>query len=184
MELMKGRPEDTVGRLEKEIKVYDLLDRLGIEYERTDHEEANTMEACNEIDKILDVIICKNLFLCNRQETQFYLLMMPGDKPFKTRDLSKQIGSARLSFGKEEYMEKYLNIKPGAVSIMGLMNDTEHHIQLLMDKPVAESEYLGCHPCVSTSSLKLKTRDVLDKFLPAVGHEPIVVDLPVPDEKL
>lgn len=184
MELMKGRPENTAGRLEKEIKVYDLLDSLGIEYERTDHEEANTMEACNEIDKILDVIICKNLFLCNRQETQFYLLMMPGDKPFKTRDLSKQIGSARLSFGKAEYMEKYLNIKPGAVSIMGLMNDTEHHIQLLMDKPVAESEYLGCHPCVSTSSLKLKTRDVLDKFLPAVGHEPIVVDLPVPDEKL
>lgn len=183
MELMKGRPENTDGRLEKEIKVYDLLDRLGIEYERTDHEEANTMEACNEIDKILDVIICKNLFLCNRQETQFYLLMMPGDKPFKTKDLSKQIGSARLSFGKAEYMEKYLNIKPGAVSIMGLMNDTEHHIQLLMDKPVAESEYLGCHPCVSTSSLKLKTRDVLDKFLPAVGHEPIVVDLPVPDEE-
>lgn len=181
MELMKGRPADTAGRLEKEIKVYNLLDRLGIEYERTDHEEANTMEACNEIDKILDVIICKNLFLCNRQETQFYLLMMPGDKPFKTKDLSKQIGSARLSFGKEEFMEEYLDIKPGAVSIMGLMNDTEHHVQLLMDKPVADSEHLGCHPCVSTSSLKLKTRDILDKFLPAVGHEPIVVDLPVPD---
>lgn len=183
MELMKGHPEDTTGRLEKEIKVYNLLDSLGIEYERTDHEEANTMEACNEIDKILDVIICKNLFLCNRQETQFYLLMMPGDKPFKTKDLSKQIGSARLSFGKEEFMEEYLDIKPGAVSIMGLMNDTEHHVQLLMDKPVADSEYLGCHPCVSTSSLKLKTRDILDKFLPAVGHEPIVVDLPVPDEE-
>ncbi len=183
MELMKGRPEDTTGRQEKEIKVYDLLDRLGIEYERTDHEEANTMEACNEIDKVLDVIICKNLFLCNRQETQFYLLMMPGDKPFKTKDLSKQIGSARLSFGKAEYMEEYLDIKPGAVSIMGLMNDTEHHIQLLMDKPVAESEYLGCHPCVSTSSLKMKTKDILDKFLPAVEHEPVIVDLPVPDEE-
>lgn len=181
MELMKGRPADTAGRLEKEIKVYNLLDSLGIEYERTDHEEANTMEACNEIDKILDVIICKNLFLCNRQATQFYLLMMPGDKPFKTKDLSKQIGSARLSFGREEFMEEYLDIKPGAVSIMGLMNDTGHHVQLLMDKPVADSEYLGCHPCVSTSSLKLKTRDILDKFLPAVGHEPIVVDLPVPD---
>ena len=183
MELMKGRPADTTGRQEKEIKVYDLLDRLGIEYERTDHEEANTMEACNEIDKVLDVIICKNLFLCNRQETQFYLLMMPGDKPFKTKDLSKQIGSARLSFGKTEYMEEYLDIKPGAVSIMGLMNDTKHHIQLLMDRPVAESEYLGCHPCVSTSSLKMKTKDILDKFLPAVGHEPVIVDLPVPDEE-
>lgn len=184
MELMSGRPADTTGRLEKEIKVYDLLDSLGIEYERTDHEEANTMEACNEIDKVLDVIICKNLFLCNRQETQFYLLMMPGDKPFKTKDLSKQIGSARLSFGKAEYMEEYLDIKPGAVSIMGLMNDTEHHIQLLMDKPVAESEYLGCHPCVSTSSLKMKTKDILDKFLPAVGHEPVIIDLPVPDEEV
>lgn len=184
MQLMKGRPADTTGRLEKEIKVYDLLDSLGIEYERTDHEEANTMEACNEIDKVLDVIICKNLFLCNRQETQFYLLMMPGDKPFKTKDLSKQIGSARLSFGTAEYMEEYLDIKPGAVSIMGLMNDTEHHIQLLMDRPVAESEYLGCHPCVSTSSLKMKTKDILEKFLPAVGHEPIMVDLPVADEEV
>ena len=184
MQLMKGRPADTTGRLEKEIKVYDLLDSLGIEYERTYHEEANTMEACNEIDKVLDVIICKNLFLCNRQETQFYLLMMPGDKPFKTKDLSKQIGSARLSFGKAEYMEEYLDIKPGAVSIMGLMNDTEHHIQLLMDRPVAESEYLGCHPCVSTSSLKMKTKDILEKFLPAVGHEPIMVDLPVADEEV
>lgn len=131
MKLMKGRPEDTSGRLEKEIKVYDLLDSLEIEYERTDHDEANTMEACNEIDKVLNVIICKNLFLCNRQETQFYLLMMPGDKPFKTKDLSKQIGSARLSFGKEKYMEEYLNIRPGAVSVMGLMNDKEHHVQLL-----------------------------------------------------
>lgn len=178
MELMKGRPVDETGRLEKEIKVYDLLDSLGMEYERTDHEEANTMEACNEIDKVLDVIICKNLFLCNRQETQFYLLMMPGEKPFKTKDISKQIGSARLSFGKAEFMEEYLNIKQGAVSIMGLMNDTEKHVQLLIDKPVLESEYIGCHPCVSTSSLKIRTKDVLEKFLPAVGHEPIIVDLP------
>lgn len=178
MELMKGRPEDCSGRLEKEIKVYDLLDQLGIEYMRTDHAEANNMEACNEIDKILDVIICKNLFLCNRQQTQFYLLMMPGDKPFKTKDLSKQINSARLSFASPEHMEEYLNIKPGAVSIMGLMNDTENHIQLLMDRPVAESEFLGCHPCVSTSSLKMKTKDVLEKFLPAVHHDPIIIELP------
>ena len=177
MQLVKGRPQDITNRLEREIQVYDLLDRLGIAYERTDHEEANTMEACNEIDKILDVVICKNLFLCNRQETQFYLLMMPGDKPFKTKDLSKQIGSARLSFAKAEYMEEYLHIKPGAVSIMGLMNDTEKHVQLLVDKPVLESEYLGCHPCVSTSSMKLKTKDILEKFLPAVEHDMVVVEL-------
>ena len=178
MELMKGRPEDLSGRLEKERQVYALLDQLGIEYMRTDHEEANNMEACNEIDKILDVIICKNLFLCNRQKTNFYLLMMPGDKPFKTKDLSKQINSARLSFATPDYMEAYLNIKPGAVSIMGLMNDTENHVQLLIDRSVAESEYLGCHPCVSTSSLKMKTRDVLEKYLPAVHHEPIIIELP------
>lgn len=178
MELMKGRPTDTRTRQEKEVKVYDLLDELEIEYERTDHEEANTMEACNEIDRILGTLICKNLFLCNRQKTQFYLLMMPGDKPFKTKDISKQINSARLSFASPEDMEKYLNIKPGAVSIMGLMNDTENQVQLLIDKPVIEKEYLGCHPCVSTSSLKMKTKDVLEKFLPAVHHEPIFVNLP------
>lgn len=178
MELMKGRPEDSTGREERELKVYDLLDKLGIAYERTDHEEANTMEACNEIDRILGTIICKNLFLCNRQKTQFYLLMMPGDKPFKTKDLSKQIGSARLSFAEPEFMEEFLHIRPGAVSIMGLMNDVENHVQLLIDRPVIESETLGCHPCVSTSSLKMKTKDVLEKFLPAVGHELLVVDLP------
>lgn len=178
MKLHKGRPENTEGRLEREIAVYDLLDELGIEYERTDHEEANTMEACNEIDKILDVIICKNLFLCNRQKTNFYLLMMPGDKPFKTKDLSKQINSARLSFADADAMEEYLHIKPGAVSVMGLMNDTENKVQLLIDRPVIEAPQLGCHPCVSTSSLKLRTEDVLKKLLPAIHHEAVIVDLP------
>ena len=178
MELQKGRPQDEGGRLEKEIRVYDLLDELGIEFERTDHEEANTMEACLEIDSILGTVICKNLFLCNRQKTDFYLLMMPGNKPFKTKDITKQIGCSRLSFAGAEDMDKYLNIKPGAVSIMGLMNDTECKVQLLIDKPVIESETLGCHPCVSTSSLKMKTKDVLEKFLPAVNHTPIIVDMP------
>lgn len=184
MELVKGRPENVDGRLDKEVRVYDLLDSLKIEYERVDHEEANTMEACNEIDRVLNTIICKNLFLCNRQETQFYLLMMPGDKPFKTKDISAQINSARLSFGKAEFMEEYLEIKPGAVSVMGLMNDTEKKVQLLIDRPVIESEYIGCHPCVSTSSLKLRTKDVLEKFLPAVKHEALIVDLPYPEEEM
>lgn len=178
MELLKGRPADCTGRQEREVAVYDLLDELGIVYSRTDHEEANTMEACNEIDRVLETIICKNLFLCNRQKTSFYLLMMPGDKPFKTKDLSKQINSARLSFAEAEYMEEYLHIKPGAVSIMGLMNDKEHRVQLLMDREVVESETLGCHPCVSTSSLKFQTKDILEIFLPAVAHEPVIVDLP------
>lgn len=178
MELQKGRPENEEGRLEREMAVYDLLDKLGMEYERTDHEEANTMEACNEIDKVLDVIMCKNLFLCNRQKTNFYLLMMPGDKPFKTKDLSKQINSARLSFADAEAMEEYLHIKPGAVSIMGLMNDTENRVQLLIDRPVIEATEIGCHPCVNTSSLKVKAKDILEKFLPAIHHEPIIIELP------
>ena len=170
MELYQGRPEDVNGREEREIRVYDLLDKLGIEYLRTDHEHADTMEACNEIDAVLDVLICKNLFLCNRQKTNFYLLMMPGDKPFKTKELSSQIHSARLSFASAEDMEKYLDIHPGAVSVMGLMNDHENKVQLLVDEDVLKGEYLGCHPCVNTSSLKMKTSDVIDRFLPATGH--------------
>ena len=178
MELLHGRPENAEGRLDKEMRVYDLLDSLGIEYDRTDHEAAGTMEDCLEVDKILGVIICKNLFLCNRQKTKFYLLMMPGDKVFRTKDLSSAIGSSRLSFADPSDMEKYLDITPGAVSIMGLMNDTENRVQLLIDKPVMESELLGCHPCVNTASLRLKTRDVLEKFLSAVHHDAMMVDLP------
>ena len=171
MELQQGRPEDTAGRLPREIRTYDYLDSLGIEYIRTDHEAANNMEACNKIDAILGVIICKNLFLCNRQKTQFYLLMMPGDKKFKTKELSSQIGSSRLSFAEPEDMLKYLDIEPGAVSIMGLMNDKDHAVQLLIDEDVLKGDEIGCHPCVCTSSLKIKTKDTIDIFLPATGHD-------------
>ena len=173
MELYKGRPVDVTGREAKEIRVYDLLDSLGIAYERTDHEPAMTMEACNDIDKVLNVVICKNLFLCNRQKTDFYLLMMPGEKPFKTKELSGQIGTARLSFASAEDMD----IHPGAVSVMGLMNDTENHVKLLVDEDVLKGEYMGCHPCVNTSSLKMKTADVFDTFLKAVHHDKRVVTL-------
>ena len=170
MQLYKGRPDITEGRQNREIKVYDFLDSLGIEYLRTDHEPADTMEACNRIDSVLEVVICKNLFLCNRQKTNFYLLMMPGDKPFKTKELSSQINSARLSFASAEDMEKYLDILPGSVSVMGLMNDSENAVKLLVDEDVLRDEYIGCHPCVNTSSLKIRTEDVFTKFLDAVGH--------------
>lgn len=170
MELYDGRPENGERRLEREIRTYDFLDSLGIKYKRTDHEAATTMEACNEIDAVLGVVICKNLFLCNRQKTKFYLLMMPGDKKFKTKELSSQINSARLSFAGPEDMLKYLDIEPGAVSVMGLMNDKECKVQLLIDEDVLEGEYIGCHPCVCTSSLKMRTDDVTEKFIPATGH--------------
>ncbi len=171
MELLDGRPENAEGRLAREVRTYDLLDSLGIEYKRTDHEKTDTMEACNEVDRILGVVICKNLFLCNRQKTAFYLLMMPGEKKFKTKELSAQINSARLSFADAEDMLKYLDIEPGSVSIMGLMNDKDHVVQLLIDEDVLKDEYLGCHPCVNTSSLKMRTEDVINKFLPAVEHD-------------
>ena len=179
MELQNGRPENVNDRLDKEIRVYDFLDKLSVTYQRVDHEAAMTMEACEEIDRTLgdDTAICKNLFLCNRQETNFYLLLMPGDKPFKTKDLSAQIGSARLSFAKPEYMEKYLDITPGSVSVLGLMNDHEKKVQLLIDEDVLTGEYIGCHPCINTSSLRLKTKDLVEKIIPAMEHEPIIVKL-------
>lgn len=170
MELFDGRPADTAGRLPREIRTYDYLDKLGITYQRTDHEPADNMEACNAIDAVLGVIICKNLFLCNRQKTAFYLLMMPGDKKFKTKELSAQINSARLSFAEPQDMLKHLDIEPGAVSIMGLMNDTDHSVSLLIDEDVLKGEYIGCHPCVCTSSLKMRTEDIIHTFLPATDH--------------
>ncbi len=177
MELQKGRPADTTGRLEKEIRTYDLLDRLGVEYDRVDHAPAMTMEDCKEVDEILESMVCKNLFLCNRQETSFYLLMIPDTKVFHTKDLSAQIGSARLSFAKPEYMEQFLNITPGSVSVMGLMNDTEHRVKLLIDEDVLASEYVGCHPCINTSSIRFRTSDLVEKILPAMEHDFIKVKL-------
>ena len=177
MEIYDGRPVNTEGREEKEIRVYDFLDRLGIKYKRTDHAPATTMEVCEEIDGILVAVICKNLFLCNRQKTSFYLLMMPADKPFKTKELSSQINSARLSFADTEHMEEYLDISPGSVSIMGLMNDTDNNVRLLVDEDVLKGEYIGCHPCVNTSSLKVRTDDIFNTFLREVHHDMTVVHL-------
>ncbi len=177
--LQSGGPDRQEGhRRERELMVYELLERLHIPYERIDHIQADTMEACQAVEEALQgAVICKNLFLCNRQRTAFYLLMMPGDKAFKTKELSAQIGSSRLSFGEAVYMERYLHISPGSVSVMGLMNDREHKVQLLIDRDILQEEYLGCHPCMNTSSLRLRMKDLLETFLPAVGHEPLYVEL-------
>ena len=177
MELFEGRPTDCQGRLAKEIRVYDFLDSLGIKYQRIDHEALMTIEACQEVDQLLGAMICKNLFLCNRQETNFYLLLLPGDKKFKTKEVSSQLGVARLSFGNETYMEKFLDITPGSVSILGLMNDKENHVQLLIDEDLLKEPYIGCHPCINTSSLKINMKDMMEKIIPAMKHEPIFVKL-------
>ena len=181
MQLQNGRPTDTTGRPDKEIRTYDFLDKLGIEYQRIDHEAAFTMEVCEEIDKTLGATICKNLFLCNRQKTDFYLLMIPGDKTFKTKELSHQIGSARLSFASPQDMEKYLDITPGSVSVMGLMNDHDKKVQLLIDEDVMKNPYFGCHPCINTSSLKFTTEDLKNKIIPELEHAPLMVNLPNPE---
>lgn len=169
------KPDDS--RLLKEMAVYDLLEELEIPYSRLDHDVTATIEECHDIDKILGISICKNLFLCNSQKTAFYLLMMPGNKKFKTKELSAKIKSSRLSFAPAEYMEKFLNITPGSVSIMGLMNDIDHNVKLIIDEDVVNEEYMGFHPCINTSSIKARTEDILNKFLPYTGHLPTFVEL-------
>ena len=178
MILQKGRPEDCSGRLEKEIRVYDLLDRLQVPYQRIDHEPAMTMEICAEIDVVLNAMICKNLLLCNRQSTVFYLLMIPANKVFKTKDLSKQINSSRLSFASAEYMEQFLDITPGSLSVMGLLHDKDFHVRLVIDTSVLGGEYIGLHPCINTTTLRVKTTDLVEKIIPAIEHTPTIVNLP------
>ena len=165
-------------RLKKEQSTYEFLDSLGISYQRVDHEASQTMEDCAAIDTILEAPTCKNLLLCNRQKTAFYLLLMPGDKNFRTADLSKQIGSARLSFASGEYMEQFLDITPGSLSVLGLKNDQEKKVTLLIDREILEAEYFGCHPCINTTTLRFLTSDLLDRILPALERVPVLVDLP------
>ena len=178
MILENGRPLDFESRLPREQRCYELLDSLGIDYQRLDHEAAATMEICATIDAVLGAPICKNLLLCNRQCTAFYLLLMPGNKVFKTKDVSAQIGSSRLSFADGKYMEEFLDITPGSLSILGLQNDRENRVKLLIDEDLLQDAFIGCHPCINTSSLKLKTQDVLHKLIPALGHAPAMVCLP------
>ena len=161
----------------QESAAFDLLDTLGIDYDRVSHDAAFNMELCADVSAVLGVSVCKNLFLCNRQKTSFYLLCMPPDKPFVTKDFSKLIGSSRLSFASHEDMESLLHTAPGSASILGLLFDTEHRVTVALDRAVAESEWFGCHPCRNTSSLRIRTSDVLEKLLPRTGHTPIVVDL-------
>ena len=173
----EGRPADETGRLPKEIHTYDLLDRLSIPFVRVDHEAAMTIEACQGVDALLGMEICKNLFLCNRQKTQFYLLLMPGSKPFRTKELSAQIGSARLSFASEEYMEQFLDLTPGSVTVLGLMYDPDCQVTLLIDQDLYQQSAFGCHPCINTSTVQFSTADFREKLLPALGHPVTLVQL-------
>ena len=179
LELLHGSPADLTGRSDREKRAYAFLDDLGISFDRTDHPDqpADSMEACAKIDAVLGVHICKNLFLCNRQQTNFYLLIMPGDKPFKTKELSGQLGVSRLSFAGEEFMERFLDLHPGSVSVLGLMNDRDRRVRLVVDEDVLKEELFGCHPCENTSSVRFATADLTGKIRPALGVVPAVVHL-------
>ena len=159
-------------------QVFDTLAELGIPFERVEHDWANTMEDCKAVSAVLGVDVCKNLVLCNRQKTQFYLLCMPSGKPFHTKDLSHQLGCARLSFAPPEAMEELLRVHPGSASILSLLFDRDRRVQLVMDRETKECDYFSCHPCESTGTLKLRTKDVLEVFLPHTGHQPVTVELP------
>jgi len=173
--IFTSRPTDE--RLPKEMRVYDLLESIGVEYRRVDHDAADTMEDCAAAKALLGVKICKNLLLCNQQKTRFYMLMMPGDKPFVTKEFSKKIGSSRLSFAPAEFMEKFLDITPGSLSVFGLANDKGGDVTLYIDRAVMADEYFGAHPCINTSTLAVSTNDLLEKVIPATGHEVNFVEL-------
>ena len=175
--MMEGRPENCEERLPKEVAVYDLLDSLGINYSRVDHDAANTIEACIEVEKVIGVGICKNLFVCNRQKTDYYMIMMSGEKPFRTADVSKKLGVSRLSFADAEDMEKMLGVTPGSVTVMALKDDRERRVQLVIDRDIINGEYVRCHPCINTSTLKIKTDDLLRIFLRHTKHTPRIIDI-------
>ena len=161
-----------------EERCYDLLEDLQVPFDRVDHEHTDTIEACLAVEQVLGCRICKNLFLTNRQMTDLYLLLMPGEKPFKTKFLSRQLDCARLSFATSEQMLQVLSVTPGSVSILGLMNDTSGAVRLLIDRDLLNETYLGCHPCINTSSLRIRTKDMTEIVIPALQHSPQIVNLP------
>ena len=179
MELHHGSPDNPEGRSEREKRAYAFLDRVGVDFDRVDYPDqpATTMEGCAQADAALNVHTAKNLFLCNRQKTEFFLLVMPGDKPFKTKEVTGQLGTSRLSFADEEAMERFLDLHPGSVSVLGLMNDCGHRVRLVIDEDVLKEEMFGCHPCENTSSIRFATRDLTEKILPALGVVPETVRL-------
>lgn len=176
--LETGRPANITERLQKEQRVYDLLDRLKIDYQRVDHGPVMTIAACEEVDQTIGLPVCKNLFLCNRQKTSFYLLLLPGSKKFNAKALTGQEGLPKLSFASENYLEEFLDITPGSVSVMGLMNDHDNRVTLLMDKELLRDEFIACHPCINTSTLRFPMKTLLETILPAVQHTPLFVELP------
>lgn len=164
-------------RVAIEKKVYQILAKLQMEYKRVDNDIVETMEECKEIDEALETEIRKSIFLCNNKKTSFFLVVMPAEKSLDTAALAKKIGVPHLSFASGELMEKYLGTKPGSASIMGLITDEDDYVQLILDKKVAEEEWFGCNPGINTSHLKIRTDELLNKFLPYIRHKAKIMEL-------
>lgn len=164
-------------------EIYTLLEQLNIPFRKMEHAAASGMEDLAAVERQLrhtdaKEAFCKNLFLCNRQKTVFYLLLIREDKRFRTSVVSKLIGASRLSFGDEENLYQLLGVHPGAITPLGLAFDTEHQVRLLMDRELLSLEEIYVHPCVNTATVALKTRDLLEKFFPFTGHTPQLLDIP------
>lgn len=175
--LCEGRPAPELCSA-VEGPVYDFLDGLGLEYKVLRHPAAFSIEECNRVRDIVKAPVFKNLFLTNKQQSRFYLLVMPGEKVFKTKYLSAQINSARLSFADENHMMRFLGVTPGSVTPFGLIHDREHNVNLLLDEDLKKYPVFACHPCTNTASVIMRFDDLISKVIPATGHAFQWVSLP------
>ncbi|MBV7276096.1 prolyl-tRNA synthetase associated domain-containing protein [Clostridium sp. PL3] len=164
-------------KTELQEKTYHTLNDLHIPFERVDTDEAITMEDCVQIDKKLDMKMVKTLFLCNRQQTAFYLFITVGDKPFKSKEFSNALGVARVSFAPADLMEKMLGTKIGAATVFSAMLDKDNAVQIVFDKDITHEEWYGCSDGTTTGYMKIKTAQIIHDFLPYVKHMPAIVEV-------
>lgn len=174
-EVMTTAPEDERGALET--KVYQELERLNISYERVDNDTVETMEECVEISEKLGAEIRKTIVCCNRQKTEFFLVVLPASKRFDSKLFAAMMRTARVSFASAEDMESLIGLTPGEASVMGILNDPEAKIKVVVDKAVADAEWFACNPGANTTHIRFKTKQLLDTFLPAENHKAEIIML-------
>lgn len=159
----------------KEMPVLSFLDKIGIKYERIEHTAAATMHDCAVVDEGIGAMHCKNLFLTNRQQTEFFLVLLGANKKFRTASVSKQLGVARLSFASAELLERILGLTQGSVTVTGLLNDTSHIVQVAIDEDLLKEDKVLIHPNVNTSSLIVKSSDIV-RLLNELGYQSNIIE--------
>lgn len=174
-EVHQGAPDDQRQGLESQ--AYDTLKKLGIPFERVDNDAVEAMADCVEISERLGAEIRKTVLLCNRQKTEYHMLIMSADKPFVTKDYSEAVGCARMSFASGDAMVELLGQPPGTASVMGLLNDGDGRVKLLIEESVANEDWFACNPGVNTSHIRFRTKDLVEKLLPAIGHGVTIIKL-------